>query len=165
MAAAKEHPGDFVLHVADTGAALMISFAKFITYRKAPEISLDHLYATITITTSFLRELGNTLNQYENGLLIKDEITRPISQKCKDYFNKLLVLVTEGNSQGIWKHDGSLGGEPASAEVDPLFFIAIGVGGWGEMRHFCNSFNDAKDTLVRLKDTVKYMILKDLNEK
>jgi hypothetical protein len=164
MAIAGEHPGDFILQVADTGACLMASFAKFLTYRKLSDKSLDHLYATISITTSFLRELGTTLNKYENGLSIKEGITKPISQKCKDNFNKLLVLVTEGNSQGIWKHDGTLGGETVTAEADPWFLITIGIGGWEEAENVWKSLNDTRDTLLRLKDTVKYMILKDLNQ-
>jgi hypothetical protein len=164
MATASEHPGDFILQVAETGASLMASFTKLLTYRKVSDNSLENLYATISITTSLLRELGTAINKYESSI-VKDEITRPISQKCKEHFDKLLVFVNEGISRGMWKHDGTLGGETVTAEVDPWFLITIGIGGWEEAENFWKSLNNTRDALLRLKDIIKYMLFRDLNQK
>jgi hypothetical protein len=165
MATTSERPGDFILEVANTGASLMTSFTKFLTYRKVPDNSLENLYATISITTSLLREFGTTINEYEKEFHVKSDITKQITQKCKENFDRLLVFINEGSSQGIWKNDGTLGGETVTAEVDPWFLITIGIGGWEEAEKFWKSLNDARDTLLRLKDTIKYMILKVLNQK
>jgi hypothetical protein len=165
MATASERPGGFILEVANTGASLMTSFTRFLTYRKVPDNNLENLYATISITTTLLREFGSTINEYKKEFPIKPDITKPITQKCKENFDRLLVFVNEGNSQGIWKNDGTLGGETVTAEVDPWFLITIGIGGLEEAEKFWKSLNDARDILLRLKDTVKYMMLKALNQK
>ena len=165
MASASVKPGDFVLEVADTGTSLMNDFTKFLTYRKVSDNSLENLYATISITTSLLRELGATINKYQNDFPIKDDVVKSTVQKCKDNFDRLLVFINEGNSQGIWKNDGTLGGETVTAEVDPWFLITIGIGGWEEAELFWKSLNVTRDTLVRLKDTIKYMTLKELSAK
>jgi hypothetical protein len=165
MLTTNEHPGDFILDVASTGTSLMTAFTQFLTYRKVSDSSLENLYATISITTSVLRELGVTINKHEKEFLVKDKITKPITQKCKDNFEKLLVFVNEAVSQGIWKHDGMLGGQSVTSEVDPWFLITIGIGGWEEAEKFWKSLNDVRDTLLRTKDAVKYMVLKALKEK
>lgn len=165
MGTTNEHPGDFILEVASTGASLMTSFTKFLTYRKVSDNSLENLYATISITTSLLRELGSTINDHEKEFPIKNEITKQTVQNCKDNFDKLLVFINEAVTQGVWKHDGTLGGQTVTSEVDPWFLITIGIGGWEEAEKFWKSLNDVRDTLLRVKDTVKYMILKELKQK
>ncbi|KAE9379063.1 hypothetical protein N431DRAFT_397057 [Stipitochalara longipes BDJ] len=165
MHTTNEHPGDFILDVANTGTSLMTAFTKFLTYRKVSDNGLENLYATISITTSVLRELGVTINKHEKEFLVKDEITKSTTQQCKENFDKLLVFVAEADSQGIWKHDGMLGGQTVTSEVDPWFLITIGIGGWEEAEKFWKSLNNVRDTLLRIKDAVKYMILKDLKEK
>ena len=165
MQTTNERSGDFILDVANTGTSLMTAFTKLLTYRKVSDNSLENLYATISITTSVLRDLGDTINKHEKDFPIKDEVTRPITVKCKENFDKLLVFVNEAASQGIWKLDGMLGGQTVTSEVDPWFLITIGIGGWEEADKFWKSLNDVRDTLLRTKDIVKYIILKDLKEK
>ena len=155
--------GDFILDVANTGNSLMTAFTKLLTYRKVSDNSLENLYATISITTSVLRDLGDTIHKHENDFIVKGVIIRPITQKCMENFDKLLCFVAV--SQGIWKHDGMLGEQTVTSEVDPWFLITIGIGDWEEAERFWKSLNDVRDTLLRTKDTVKYIILKDLKEK
>ena len=165
MQTTKEHSGAFILGVADTGTSLMKAFTKLLTYRKVSDNSLENLYATISITTSVLCDLVNTINKHAKDFPVQDEITKPITQKCKENFDKLLVFVNEAVSQGIWKHDGMLGGQNVTSEVDPWFLITIGIGGWEEAERLWKSLNDVRDKLLRTKAAVKYIILKDLKEK
>ncbi|KAH7360761.1 hypothetical protein BKA65DRAFT_534002 [Rhexocercosporidium sp. MPI-PUGE-AT-0058] len=165
MAAASTHPGDSILAIGETGKALITSFTKFITYRKVHDRRLENLYATLSLTTAMLTELGNTLNKYENDFRIKDEITNPICETAKVNLERFLAMVNEGISNGVWKNDGAVGGQTISAEVDPWFLITMALGGRKEAELFWKSLDDTRDTLLELNDIVKYRILKSLSDK
>ncbi len=49
-----------------------------------------------------------------------------------------------------------------TAKVDPWFLFDIGLGGREEAENLWISLDDARDTLVILKDTLKFMILNNL---
>jgi hypothetical protein len=162
----KHKKASWRLHeVASTGASLMTSFAKLLAYRKVPDNSLENLYATISITSSSLRKLGNTINEHEKDFSVKDEITKPIIWKCKENFDKLLVFVNEAVSQGIWKQDGTIDGITVTSETGLWVLITLGIGGWENAENFWKGLNVVRDILPRLNDTVKYMILKNLKER
>jgi len=103
MTTTTDQPGTFVLEIASTGKILVDTFTKFITYRKVKDSRLQDLYATLAVTTTTLTELGNTVNQYENEFRINDDVTRPVCESIKLNFDKLLVMVNEGNQNGVCK--------------------------------------------------------------
>ncbi|KAG4426171.1 hypothetical protein IFR04_000637 [Cadophora malorum] len=165
MAATSTHPGDSILAIGETGKTLMASFTKFITYRKVHDRRLENLYATLSLTTNMLTELGTTINTYENDFHIKDEVTRPICETAKINLERLLVMVNEGNANGVWIRDGTIGGVAVTAEIDPWFLITIALGGREEAKMYWKSLDDTRDTLLELNDIVKYRILNTLSDK
>lgn len=165
MAATTGSSGDFVLEVGKVGQSLMESFTKFITYRKVQDRRLENLYATLSLTTTTLIELGQTLNKYENDFRVKDEAFRPICETAKVNLERFLVLINEGLSSGVWKNDGELGGQAFTAEADPWLLITVSLGGREEAKDFWSSLDDTRDSLLELKDIIKYMILKNLSQK
>lgn len=165
MVAQSTHPGDFILAIGETGKSLIMAFTKFITYRKVHDRRLENLYATLSLTTNMLTELGTTINLYEHDFRIKDEVTHPICETAKTNLEKLLVMVNEGISKGVWKNDGTIGGQSITAEVDPWFLITMALGGREEAKAYWKSLDDTRDTLLELNDIVKYRILKDLSDK
>lgn len=98
-----EPPGGLILEAVDFGASLMLSITEFLTYRKVPGNSLLGLYATISITTDLLRELGTTINEYESKFPGKCDLVKPVVKTCKENFERLLVVVSEGTVKGIGK--------------------------------------------------------------
>ncbi|KAL2074718.1 hypothetical protein VTL71DRAFT_8497 [Oculimacula yallundae] len=165
MAATTAHPGDSILAIAETGKVLITSYTKFITYRKVHDRRLENLYATLSLTTNMLTELGTTLNKYENDFRIKNEVTGPICETAKVNLEKFLVMVNEGISNSAWKSDGTMGGQTITTEIDPWFLITMALGGREEARVFWKSLDDTRDTLLELNDIVKYRILKSLSDK
>ncbi|KAH9222694.1 hypothetical protein DL95DRAFT_518262 [Leptodontidium sp. 2 PMI_412] len=165
MAATNVHPGDSILAIGETGMALITSFTKFITYRKVHDRRLENLYATLSLTTAMLTELGTTLNKYENDFRIKEEVTGPVCETAKLNLERFLVMVNEGISNGVWKNDGTIGGQTISAEVDPWFMITMALGGREEAKAFWKNLDDTRDTLLELNDIVKYQILKSLSDR
>lgn len=165
MAATNVHPGDSILAIGETGKALITSFTKFITYRKVHDRRLENLYATLSLTTAMLTELGTTLNKYENDFRIKEEVTGPVCETAKLNLERFLVMVNEGISNGVWKNDGTIGGQTISAEVDPWFMITMALGGREEAKAFWKNLDDTRDTLLELNDIVKYQILKSLSDR
>ncbi len=165
MAVPSSCSGDFVLDVAKIGQSLMTSFTKFITYRKVQDRRLENLYATLSLTTTTLTELGTTINKYENDFHIKDEAFRPICETAKANLEKFLILINEGICSGVWKNDGTLGGQAFTAEVDPWLLITVSLGGREQAKNYWKSLDDTRDSLLELNDIVNYMILKTLNKK
>jgi hypothetical protein len=51
-----------------------------------------------------------------------------------------------------------------TAKVDPWFLFDVGLGGREEAEKLWNSLDVARDTLFMLKDTLKFMMLKNLNQ-
>jgi hypothetical protein len=98
-----EPPGGLILEAVDFGASLMLSITEFLTYRKVPGNSLLALYATISITTTLLRELGTTINEYETKFPGKCDLVKPVVKTCKENFERLLVVVSEGTAKRICK--------------------------------------------------------------
>ena len=164
MATTISHPGDSILAIGETGKALVTSFTKFITYRKVHDRRLENLYATLSLTTAMLTELGTTLNKYEKDFRVKDEVTVPICETAKVNLERFLVMVNEGISNGVWKNDGTIGGQTISAEVDPWFLITMALGGREEAKLFWKSLDDTRDALLELNDLVRYQILKSLSD-
>jgi hypothetical protein len=165
MAAIQEPPNDFILSIARTGRNLITSYTKFIIYRKAADRRLENLYATLSIITSKLEELGSTINLYEKEFHIKDEVTNPVCEKAKVILEKLLVLINEGISPGVWKSDGTIGGGSVAVEVDPWFLITIALGGREKAKEFWKRLDETRDELLALCDVIKYMSLRDLSRK
>lgn len=157
--------GDFVLEVAELGKTLMTAFAKFLAYRKISDHGLENLYSTISISTGALQDLGSALKRYEDVFPVKDSIIRPGVEACKVNFEKLLVLMNEGVGKGVWNNDGTVGGKLVTAEVDPWFLMTLGLGGRPEANAFWDAVDESRATVVELKDTVKYAVLKDLSKK
>jgi hypothetical protein len=164
MAVSDTRPGDFVLEVANLGQDVVASFTKFITTRKIQERELENILATVSITTSILTDLGSTINKYDNDAYIEDEVTRPTCETCKADFEKLLVISNEAGKRGIWVREGTLGGKPVSAEIDPWFLFNLGLGGPVKSGEFFNRLDATRYSLVALTDTVKYKIFKVLKE-
>ncbi|KUJ21071.1 uncharacterized protein LY89DRAFT_424934 [Mollisia scopiformis] len=162
MATPFQRPGDFVLEVAKTGQSLITSFTKFITYRKVQDRRLENLYATFSLTTTTLTELGTTINKYEQDFRIKDEVFHPICQAARYHLERFLVLINEGISSGVWKNDGNLGGQSFTAEADPWLLITVSLGGKEQAKDFWQSLDDTRDSLLELNDIVKYIILKNI---
>jgi hypothetical protein len=162
---ATANPATFVLEVAETGKSLMKAYTKFITYRKVTDRRLENLYATLSLTTNTLTEIGTNINKYQNDFPIKNEVTRPICETCKTNFDKFLVLIKEGTSSGVWKNDGTLGGEAVAAEIDPWFLITMSLGGRDEAKAFWKSLDNTRDAILELNDVIRYMTLKDLSKK
>jgi hypothetical protein len=98
-----EPPGGLILEAVDYGASLMLSITEFLTYRKDPGNRLLALYATISITTDLLRELGTTINEYETKFPVESDLVKPVVKTCKENFERLLVVVSEGTAKGICK--------------------------------------------------------------
>lgn len=165
MAATNKSPGDLLLTIGQTGKALISSFTKFITYRKVHDRRLENLYATLSLTASVLVELGASINKYHNDFHVKEEVYRPVCETAKSNFELLLRMVQEGNATGVWKNDGTIGGQAVSAETDPWFLITMALGGREEAKLYWKSLDDTRDTLIELNDIVKYQILKNLNIK
>lgn len=156
--------GDFVFDIAQTGQSLMTAFTRFITYRKVQDRRLENLYATLSITTNALTELGTTLNKHETDFHIKEEAYRPLCETAKANLEKFLVLINEGTASGVWKNDGELGGKTFTAEVDPWLLITVSLGGKLAAKNFWESLDDTRDSLLELNDIVKYMILKNMSQ-
>lgn len=165
MSASNGSSGDFILDVGKIGQSLVTSFTKFITYRKVQDRRLENLYATLSLTTTTLLELGTTVNKHENDFRIKDEVFRPICETAKVNLERFLVLINEGISSGVWKNDGNLGGQAFTAEADPWLLITVSLGGKEQAKNFWGSLDDTRDSLLELNDIVKYMILKNLSQK
>lgn len=165
MAGPNVRPGDFILEVGKIGQSLMASFTKFITYRKVQDRRLENLYATLSLTSTTLVELGTTINKYKDEFRIKDEAFRSICETAKFNLEKFLVLINEGISSGVWKNDGNLGGQSFTAEADPWLLITVSLGGREEANNFWKSLDDTRDSLLELNDIVKYMILKNIKER
>ncbi|KAK0124444.1 hypothetical protein ONS95_009400 [Cadophora gregata] len=165
MAATSTHPGDSILAIGETGKSLMAAFTRLITYRKVHDRRLENLYATLSLTTNMLTELGTTINTYESDFRIKDEVTGPICETAKTNLERLLVMVNEGNANGVWKNDGTIGGLTVTAEADPWFLITMALGGREEAKMYWKSLDDTRDTLLELNDIIKYRILKTLSDK
>jgi len=165
MAASNDHPGSSILEIAETGKSLMSSLTKFMTYRKVSDRRLENLYSTLAITTTSLMNLGTIINKYAKDFQIKDEITRPAYESCKANFEKMNVLVNEGNSKGIWKNDGQLGGKAVTAEIDPWYLFMMALGSPEEANVYFKGLDITRDSVVVLSDIVHYMILKGLHEK
>jgi hypothetical protein len=163
--AATMSSGDFILDVGRIGQSLMTSFTKFITYRKVQDRRLENLYATLSLTTTTLLELGTTINKYKDDFRIKDEAFRPICETAKANLEKFLLLINEGISSGVWKNDGNLGGQAFTAEADPWLLITVSLGGREQAKTFWGSLDDTRDSLLELKDIVQYMMLKNLSLK
>jgi hypothetical protein len=99
----REHTGDLIIEAVNAGASLMLSITKFLTYRRALDNSLLILYATISITTTLLYELGTTINEYETIFPIKNDFVKPAVKMCKENVERLFVVVKEGTAKGICK--------------------------------------------------------------
>ncbi len=166
MVAQTERPESFVLEVAELGKSLMSAYTRFIIYRKVRDPRLEILYATLSITSSMLTDLGTTIKKYENEFNFKDVVTQSICQQCKTNFERLLVMINEGNSnKGIWMNDGTIGGESVTAETDPWLLIMIGLGGEEATKAFWKSLDNTRDSLIELNDIVKYTILNSVKER
>lgn len=164
MATSNPPPGAFVLEVARTGEDVVRSFMKFITTRKIQERRMESILATISITTSMLADLGNLINQYSTDVYIEDDVTRPTCQTCKADFETLLLISNEAGEKGIWLREGTLGGKPVSAEIDPYFLFNVGLGGQVKSAEFFQRLDSTRYSLVALTDTIKYKIFKVLKE-
>lgn len=154
----------FVLEVANLGQEVIASFTRFITTRKIQERRLENTLATLSITTSILTDLGTTINKFNKDAYIEDEVTRPTCETCKADFETLLVISNEAGERGIWVREGTLGGKPVSAEIDPWFLFNVGLGGPAQSAEFFNRLDATRYSLVALTDTVKYKIFKVLKE-
>jgi hypothetical protein len=53
--------------------------------------------------------------------------------------------------------------DPAT-KIDPCFLFDIGLGGREEAESLWSNLDDARETLFMLKDSLKFMILKNLNQ-
>ena len=60
--------------------------------------------------------------------------------------------------------EGTLGGKPVSAEVDPYFLINVGLGGQVQSADFFNRLDTTQYSLAVLLNTIKYKIFKVLKE-
>lgn len=165
MAASADHPGDFVLEVANIGTEVVTSFTKFITSRKVQERRMENVLACVSITTSLLLDLGSTINKHEKDVYINDDVTRATCETCKADLKKLLVLSKEASENGMWIREGTLGGKPVAAEIDPWFLFNVGLGGREKSAEFWNRLEATRYSLVALTDTVKYKIFKELKER
>jgi hypothetical protein len=116
----RKRPGDLILGAANTGASLMLSITKFLTYRNVPENGILVLYATISITTTLLRELGTTVNEYDTTFPVESDLVTPVAKTCKENFDRLLVVVNEGTAKGICKSN-SLGARFMDASSLAMF--------------------------------------------
>ena len=160
----KTNSGDFVLEVANLGKDVVTSFTKFITSRKVQERHLETILASVSITTSILLDLGTTINQHEKHVNIADEVTRPTCETCRVDFEKLLVLSKEASESGMWIREGTLGGKPVAAEIDPWFLFNIGLGGREKAAEFWKRMEATRYNLVTISDTLKYKIFKELKD-
>jgi len=60
--------------------------------------------------------------------------------------------------------EGTLGGNPVTAEVDPWFLFNLALGGNEKSADFWARLEDTRYCLVALTDTIKYKIFKELNK-
>jgi hypothetical protein len=164
MESTSDLPGAFVLEAAAVGTEVIASFTKIITSRKIQERQLENILATVSITTSLLTDLGTTINKYKNKVYIGGDVTGATCETCKADLEKLLVLSKEATEKGLWLREGTLGGKPVAAEVDPLFLFNVGLGGHKKSADFWMKLNATRYSLVALTDTVKYKIFKELNK-
>jgi hypothetical protein len=166
MTAPNDRPGAFLLEVAEIGLQLNKSFTTFISYRKVQDRRLENLYATLNITTGCLTDLGTTLNKHEDSFRMEVDVTRAVAEKCKSNFETLKTMVGEGISEGgVWKGDGTIGGQTVTTEIDPWLLITMAVGGRDAAKDFWTCLDETRDALVELNHIVTYMILKSMEEK
>lgn len=164
MATVNQRPGTFVLEVAELGKDVLSTFTQFVLSRKVADHRLETLLANISITTSLLVELGSTINKYQNEYHVKDEITRPICQTCKEDFEQLIAMSKIAKEKGGWITESPAGGQPIATEVDPWFVFNVTLGQEEKANQFWLRLNLTRQTLGALNDTIKYKVLKALNE-
>ena len=155
---------DFVLIVADLANTVVTTFTKFITNGKLCDKELESMFATLSITASLLSELGTTMKKYEEDVPIKDDITRPTCEICRRDLEKLLDLLQEAIKNGNWVTIGTLGGQPVSTTLDPLYLFTVALGGSKAAQEFTSRLGDTRRGLLQLIDAVKYTIFKKLNQ-
>lgn len=164
MAAVNPRPGTFVLEVAELGKDVLSTFTQFVLSRKVLDHRLESLLANISITTSLLVELGSTINKYQNEYHVKDEITRPTCQTCKEDFGKLIAMSKIAKEKGGWITESPAGGQPIATEVDPWFIFNVTLGQGEKANQFWWRLNQTRLNLDALNDTIKYKVFKALNE-
>jgi hypothetical protein len=157
-------PGAFVLDVAAIGTEVTTAFTRFVTTRKIQDRRMETIVATLSITTTLLKDIGITVNKYVNDVIVDDDVTRPTCETCKTNFEKLLVIAKEAGEKGIWGREGTLGGKPMTAEIDPYFLFDMSLGGRQESAEFFKRLESTRYSLVALNDTIKYKIFKVLKE-
>jgi len=164
MATPNDQPGAFALEVAGVGREVVKAFTKCITSRMIQERHMETILATLSITTSILTDLGTTINKHAKDVYINDDVTRPTCETCKENLQKILVISKESTESGIWMREGTLGGKPVAAEIDPWFLFNVALGGREQAAEFWAGMETTRYSLVALSDTVKYKIFKELNE-
>jgi hypothetical protein len=165
MSAPNDQPGAIALEVAALGNEVMASFTKFITSGKIPNHSMENILGHISITTSVLTDLGTTINNHVNVCYISDDVIRPTCESCKTDLTKLLVLFKEASEKGMWEREGTLGGKPVTAEVDPWILIDFALSTTEPSHEFWSRVVATPYGLVALRDTVNYKIFKELNRR
>jgi hypothetical protein len=164
MAAPHHRPGSFVLEVAELGKDVLSTFTQFVLSRKVADHRLENLLATISITTSLLVALGSTINKYENDYHVKDEITRPTCETCKADFEQLIAMSKIAKDKAGWITENPAGGQPIATEVDPWFVFNVTLGQGEKANKFWRRLNQTRQGLAALNDTLKYKILKQLDQ-
>ena len=164
MPAVNPRPGTFVLEVAELGKDVLSTFTQFVLSRKVVDHRLETLLANISITTSLLVDLGSTINKYQNEYHVKDEITRPTCQTCKEDFEQLIAMSKVAKEKGGWITESAAGGQPIATEVDPFFVFNVTLGRGEKANQFWWRLNQTRQKLVALNDTIKYKVFKALNE-
>jgi hypothetical protein len=80
--------------------------------------------------------LGTTIIKYANEFPVSDKVVRPVVESCKTTLGKLLLLMNEAISPGVWKTEGTVAGQTVATETDPWFLITMGLGGKEAAREF-----------------------------
>lgn len=163
MAEATNNPGAFVLEVAEVGKGVLATFTEYVLSRKVQDRRLETMLAIISITTSLLKDLGSTLNTYQNVVHIKDEVTRPMCETCKNDFEKLTAMSKEAKEKGMWITESQLSGQSVATEVDPWFIFNVALGGPEKGEQFLSRMDATRFGLVALNDTIKYKIFRELD--
>ncbi len=148
-----------VVGIAAFGIQIVKTLTTFINVYRSAEQRIQNLTADIALTSSILKEIGETIDTYEKECRLTVENFIATRDTCQRNFNVLIVALK------VVKKESTSNRVVQVKELDLWVKLKHALGGEQELKDLVASIETSKSNLQLLLDSLNFAILRSLREK